>query len=86
MDTQAIIRHEIKPMPTQLYAKIKKSSKYYHQNQHAKDTGQFPFPVEVRPDYPGGKGYVIKGGPGGQYETRDVNLFAVVNGMEIKLS
>ncbi len=78
-------------MPTQLYAKIKKSSKYYHQNQWAKDNGQFPFPVEVRIDYRDGGGYVIKGGPGGQYEPRDVNLFAIVDDydggkIEIKLS
>ncbi len=73
-------------MTTQLYAKIKKSSKYSHQNEWAKQQGQFPFPVEVRPDYPEGGGYIIKGGPGGQYQAKDVNLFAIVNGVELKLS
>ncbi len=71
-------------MATQLYAKIKKSSKYFHQNEWAKQEGQFPFPVEVGRDYPGG--YVIKGGPGGQYTVKDVNLYAIVDGREIKLA
>ncbi|MCF3643334.1 hypothetical protein LXM94_25610 [Rhizobium sp. TRM95111] len=78
-------------MATQLYAKIKKSSKYYYQNELAKKQGQCPFPVEVALDYDSGTGYVIKGGPGGQYEVRDVNLYAIVDGrdggvVEIKLS
>jgi hypothetical protein len=72
-------------MPTQLYAKIKKSSKYYSQNQSAIDNGYgLPFPVEVAPD--SFMGYVIKGGPGGQYTAKDVNLYAIVDGEEIKLS
>lgn len=72
-------------MATQLYAKIKKSSKYFHQNQMAIDNGYgLPFPVEVAPD--NFMGYVIKGGPGGQYTANDVNLYAIVDGVEIKLS
>ncbi|ACB28234.1 hypothetical protein [Methylobacterium radiotolerans] len=75
-------------MATQLFAKIKKSSKFYHQNAWAKAQGRFPFPVEVQQD---ALGYVIKGGPGGQYRVRDVNLFAIVKDqrggtVEIKLS
>lgn len=71
-------------MATQLYAKIKKSSKYYHQNDLAKEQGQFPFPVEIQNDY--GLDYIIQGGPGGQYRFRDVYLFAIVDGVEIKLA
>lgn len=72
-------------MATQLYAKIKKSSKYFYQNKYAKENGYgFPFPVEVAPD--SFMGYVIKGGPGGQYTVKDLNLFAIVDGVEIKLS
>lgn len=72
-------------MLTQLYARIKKSSKYYHQNAVAKSGGYgLPFPVEVGPDP--FMGYVIKGGPGGQYTVKDVNLYAIVDGTEIKLA
>lgn len=73
-------------MTTQLYAKIKKSSKYFSQNDVARSMGQFPFPVEVAPDGPSDGGYVIKGGPGGQYTAKDVNLYAIVDGIQIKLS
>lgn len=73
-------------MSTQLYAKIKKSSKYHGQNELAKRTGEFPFPVEVAPDGRSDGGYVIKGGPGGQYTAKDVNLYAIVDGIEIRLS
>lgn len=78
-------------MATQLYAKIKRSSKYSYQNQWAKEQGQFPFPVEIARDFPDGTGYVIRGGPGGQYTVRDVNLYALVEGregglIEVKLS
>lgn len=53
----------------QLYAKIKRSSKYYGQ------TGPnelFPVYVEARRGE-----YVVQGGPGGQYRLADVNLFVV---------
>lgn len=78
-------------MTTQLYAKIKRSSEYYSQNESAKESGEFPFPVRIGFDGPDGKGYVIKGGPGGQYHVSDVHLFAYVedgNGtrIEVKLS
>ena len=48
----------------QLYAKIKRNSKYYGQNQMAKMDGEFPFPVTITnvndPDC-----YFVQGGPGG---------------------
>lgn len=74
-------------MSTQLYAKIKKSSKYFSQNDTAEEQGfGLPFPVEVSPDGNSSGGYVIKGGPGGQYMAKDVHLYAIESGIEIKLS
>ncbi len=70
-------------VPTQLVARIKKSSKYFHQNEVAKDLGEFPFPVSIFPDP---LGYVVRGGPGGQYMLSDVKLSAIVNGQEIQLT
>ncbi len=52
----------------------------------AQESGEFPFPVEVYPDGGGEGGYAIKGGPEGQYTAKDVNLPAIVDGIEIKLS
>jgi hypothetical protein len=51
----------------QLYAQIKRSSKYYGQTV-AK--ALFPVYVEARRGE-----YVVQGGPGGQYRLADVNLF-----------
>lgn len=56
----------------QLYAKIKKSSKYYSQNEYAKRDKSmgFPFPVKIVD-----KHYMFRGGPGEQYRKEDVNIF-----------
>lgn len=62
----------------QLYAKIKKSSKYFNQNRLAEMHGEFPFPVTIDPDKcydRAGDDYPVQGGPGGQYRFADVNLF-----------
>lgn len=60
----------------QLYAKIKKSSKYFSQNWSAEQDperwGGFPFEVFIEAS---GRGYCVQGGPGGQYRLEDVNLF-----------
>lgn len=67
-------------MATKLFAEIKKSSKYHHQAQWAKDNpmwGGYPFPVTIAPDP---CGYVVQGGPGGQYRLADVTLYAEVSG------
>ena len=59
--------------PHLLYASIKKTSKYY--GQGTKDE-KFPVFVIAEP----GKfdpGYVVQGGPGGQYRLSDVDIFAV---------
>ncbi|WP_337881742.1 hypothetical protein [Chromobacterium haemolyticum] len=64
----------------QLYAKIKRSSKYYGQTK----------PHEVFCVYivaePCGGEYVVQGGPGGQYRLRDVNLFVIQNGYHQRIA
>jgi len=71
----------------QLYAKIKRSSKYYGQNSWAKAEprrwGGFPFKVRVDPAY--GE-YCVQGGPGGQYRLSDVNLYIIEEGRELRIS
>jgi len=71
----------------QLYAKIKRSSKYYDQNSFAIQKGEFPFPVVIEEGY-----YTkeqdfgcVRGGPGGNYRLTDVNLFIIDNGREIRI-
>lgn len=68
-------------MAQQLYAKIKKSSKYFYQNEYAKERGTFPFPVKIR-GYHGD--YCVKADIG-DYRLRDVSLFVIADGEEIKL-
>lgn len=72
----------------QLYAKIKKSSKYADQNNTAKRQpecyGGFPFPVHI--DVHEFDGYLVRGGPGGRYRLSDVNLFIVEDGREVRIS
>ena len=67
---------------TQLYAKIKKSSKYYYQNDFAKERNQFPFQVKIRGE---AWDYCVKADIG-EYRLRDVSIFVIVDGAEIKLS
>lgn len=64
-------------MAQQLYAKIKRSSKYEYQNKTAEENGfGLPFEVDIQTDSgTHSKDYVVKGGPGGQYRLADVNLF-----------
>lgn len=75
-------------MTQQLFAKIKKSSKYFGQNETAiqkpERYGGFPFPVRVVgfDQF----GYVVKGGPGGQYRLADVSLFIVDQDRELQIS
>ena len=66
----------------QIYAKIKKSSKYAGQAVLAKRDGVYPFPVNFSDDR---DGYVVKGGPGGQYRLKDVSLFVQAGGNQIKI-
>ena len=46
--------------------------------------GGWPFAVYVLPGDPAG--YVVQGGPGGQYRLSDVSLFVVEHGQELKIS
>lgn len=62
-----------------LYAKIKRSSKYYGQGE----CGAL-FPVYVVAG--GAWDYVVQGGPGGQYRLKDVNLFIVDAGREMRIA
>lgn len=76
-------------MAQQLYAKIKRSSKYEHQNKTAKEGGWgLPFEVDIQTDSDThSKDYVVKGGPGGQYRLADVNLFVKCdNGTDLKIA
>lgn len=64
----------------QLYAKIKRSSKYYGQ------TGPhevFCVYIVAEPNY--GE-YIVQGGPGGQYRLRDVNLFVIQDGYQQRIA
>jgi hypothetical protein len=63
----------------QLYAKIKRSSKYYRQTA----PGTL-FEVFVEAGTPAA--YLVQGGPGGQYRLSDVNLFVVQDGREVRIS
>ncbi|WP_312596372.1 hypothetical protein [Stutzerimonas nitrititolerans] len=74
----------VSPGGQQLYAEIKKSSKYASQADWAKREGRpYPFPVRIASD--GGGDYVVKGGVGGQYRLADVNLFVIENGQKFRV-
>lgn len=63
----------------QLYAKIKRSSKYF--GQTGKDD-LFQVHVEAHRGE-----YVVNGGPGGQYRLADVNIFVVgEDGFSLRIS
>jgi len=69
----------------QLYAKIKKNSKYYHQNAwciNEPERWGWPFAVTIEPAC---IDYTVQGGPGGQYRLSDVNLFVVEDGKELRI-
>jgi len=63
----------------QLYAAIKRTSKYYGQT----DPGE-RFPVYIDPAER--SDYKVKGGPGGQYWLSDVQLFVIVDGRELRIA
>lgn len=67
----------------QLYAVIKKSSKYAPQNEVAKREPAYglPFRVRIDPAYR----YPVQGGPGGQYPLEDVQLFVIVDGTQLRI-
>jgi len=58
-----------------IYAEIKKTSKYHYQVRMSQEHGHmYPFPAHIEPDC---DGYVVKGGIGGQYRLEDVALFVL---------
>jgi len=75
--------HGVRPEGQQLYAEIKKSSKYAHQATWAKSQGPYPFPVRV--GYDGGDLYCVAGGPGGAYRLADVNLYVIEDGKKVRV-
>ena len=75
--------HGVRPEGQQLYAEIKKSSKYAHQATWAKSQGPYPFPVRVVDDSPGL--YCVAGGPGGAYRLADVNLYVIEDGKKVRV-
>ena len=74
----------------QLYAKIKKTSDYYGQNQTELIDGKLqiiPFPVEIVIEGLGiSRGYHVQGGICGQYRLKDVDLYVLQDGKELKIS
>lgn len=67
----------------QLYASIKKSSKYAAQNNDATRYGfGLPFKVRIDPAY---GDYCVQGGPGGQYRLADVQLYVIVDGVQLRI-
>ncbi|MCY1360588.1 hypothetical protein D9M69_472210 [compost metagenome] len=68
----------------QLFAEIKKSSKYASQADWARNgTYGYPFRVTIAAD--GGSDYVVQGGPGGRYRLSDVNLYVMVDGRKVRI-
>ncbi len=75
--------HGRRPVGQQLYAEIKKSSKYAHQAEWCRNQGYgYPFKVRIRE---ASDGYVVKGGVGGQYSLADVNLYVLEGGKKIRV-
>tara|TARA_Y100001001_G_scaffold27328_1_gene22871 strand:+ start:1832 stop:2044 length:213 start_codon:yes stop_codon:yes gene_type:complete len=67
----------------QIYAAIKKSSKYAHQAQMCIDRGYgHPFKVTFVDDP---QGYNVLGGVGGRYRLTDVNLYVIADGRKIRI-
>jgi hypothetical protein len=72
-----------RPAGQQLYAEIKKSSKYAHQAEWCRSQGYgYPFKVRIRE---ASDGYVVKGGVVGQYSLSDVNLYVLEGGKKIRV-
>ncbi len=68
----------------QIYAEIKKSSKYAHQAEWCRSNGYgYPFKVRIIGSDCGG--YCVIGGAGGQYRLADVNLYVIEDGKKIRI-
>jgi len=64
----------------QLFAKIKRSSKYYGQGEEGA-----LFEVFIEAGNPSAD-YLVQGGPGGQYRLTDVNLYIVDGEHKVRIS
>lgn len=68
----------------QLFAEIKKSSKYADQVDWCR-SGPCGYPFRVRIEVDSLDDYIVKGGVGGRYRLSDVNLYQVHDGRKIKV-
>lgn len=77
---------EVRPLlgGQQLYAEIKKSSKYAGQAELCRTNG-YGYPFKVRIVHDGGGDYCVKGGVGGQYRLADVNLYVFEGDKKIRI-
>ena len=77
---------EVRPLigGQQLYAEIKKSSKYASQADLCRRNG-YGYPFKVRIVHDGGGDYCVKGGVGGQYRLADVNLYVIDGDKKIRV-
>lgn len=69
-------------MTQQLYAKIKKNSKYFYQSESLRRLFGWPFPVEIVSH----SEYCVTAGSSSFYRLRDVNLFIIENGVELRIT
>jgi hypothetical protein len=69
----------------QLYAKVKKSSKYFYQNAEAQRDPLYGLPFRVLIDPCCDDDFCAKGGPGGQYRLADIDLYVVEDGRELRI-
>jgi hypothetical protein len=63
----------------QLFAVIKRTSKYFGQTEPGER-----FPVFISPKR--GSDYPVQGGPGGQYRLADVQLWVVEDGKALRIA
>lgn len=68
----------------QLFAEIKKSSKYAHQADWCRN-GPCGYPFRVRIEVDSLDDFIVKGGVGGQYRLSDVNLYLMDGGKKIRV-
>lgn len=79
IEARAVQASAARSIGVRLFAEIKASSKYFGQTARGEK-----FPVCIQGD---GHGYVVSGGPGGQYRLADINLFAEsIDGRLIELT
>lgn len=64
-----------KTLTTQLYARIKRNNHYANQNDHPSFGSHFPVTIGESDHEWDEEQYIVKGGVGGQYKLKDVNIF-----------